>query len=161
MNRKYSSEEYRHLIAFIRQEIPHATITTDVIVGFPTETEKEFLDTISLLEEIRFDDAYMYRYSVRPGTKASELKSLSEETIKGRLTKLIAAQHKIVKEKAAEMIGKTYEVLFESKAKNKASRGKTRGNKDVVVNAQIAPGEVRQVKISCVKGHTPIGEITK
>jgi tRNA-2-methylthio-N6-dimethylallyladenosine synthase len=159
MNRKYTSQEYRHLINYIRQEIPHATITTDVIVGFPTETENEFLDTISLLEEIRFDDAYMYRYSVRSGTKASELKSLSEETIKNRLTRLIAAQHKVVKEKTAEMIGKTYEVLFESEAKNHASRGKTRGNKDVVVNAQITPGEVRQVKITCVKGHTPLGTI--
>lgn len=159
MNRKYTSEEYRHLINFIRQEIPHATITTDVIVGFPTETEKEFLETISLLEDIRFDDAYMYRYSVRPGTKASEFKSLSEGTIKNRLSRLIATQHSIVKEKTAEMVGKTYEVLFESEAKNKASRGKTRGNKDVVVDAQITPGEVRQVRITCIKGHTPIGEV--
>ncbi len=161
MNRKYNREKYRQLIGFIWQEIPHATITTDVIVGFPTETEEEFLDTISLLEEIRFDDAYMYRYSNRSGTKASKLKSLSEDTIKNRLTKLIATQHKIVKEKTAEMVGKTYEVLFESEAKNNASRGKTRGNKDVVVDARIASGEVRQVKITCVKGHTPIGQITK
>jgi tRNA-2-methylthio-N6-dimethylallyladenosine synthase len=159
MNRKYSKEEYRHLIAFIRQEIPHATITTDAIVGFPTETEEEFQDTISLLEEIRFDNTYMYRYSVRPGTKASKLKSLSEDTIKNRLTRLITTQHKIVREKTADMIGKTYEVLFESEAKNNASRGKTRGNKDVVVDTQIAPGEVRRVKITCVKGHTPVGTI--
>ena len=161
MNRKYGKEEYRHLIALIRQEIPHATITTDIIVGFPTETEEEFLDTISLLEEIRFDDAYMYRYSVRSGTKASQLKSLPEDTIKNRLTRLITTQHKILREKTADMVGKTYEVLFESEAKKNATRGKTRGNKDVVVDTQIAPGEVRRVKITCVKGHTPIGEIVR
>ncbi len=159
MNRKYTREHYRTLVEYIRQEIPNATVTTDLIVGFPTETEEEFLETISMVEEIRFDYAYMYRYSRRTGTKASNIQSLDENTIKRRLSELIPIQNEITKEKTSEMIGREYEVLFESAARGKASRGKTRGNKDVIVQTQIKPGEVRNVVIKEVKGHTPIGEL--
>jgi len=159
MNRKYTKEQYLTLIGHIRKEIPHAAITTDVIVGFPTETEEEFIETISLLEEIRFDNAYMYRYSTRPGTTASQVQSLDESIIKERLSKLIEIQCRIFKEKSSEMIGKEYEVLFEGPARGSASRGKTRGHKDVVVQTCIKPGEVRNVIIRKVKGHTPIGEL--
>ncbi len=159
MNRKYTREHYRALVEYIREEIPDATMTTDLIVGFPTETEEEFLETISMVEKIRFDYAYMYRYSRRTGTKASNIQSLDENTIKRRLSELITIQNEITKEKTYEMIGREYEVLFESAARGTASRGKTRGNKDVIVQTQIKPGEVRNVVIKEVKGHTPIGEL--
>jgi tRNA-2-methylthio-N6-dimethylallyladenosine synthase len=159
MNRKYTREQYLELVEYIREQIPHSAITTDIIAGFPTETEEEFNETISLLEEVRFDDAYMYRYSTRPGTEASSLESLDEETIGARLRKLIDFQHTIVKEKTRNMIGKEYEILFEGAARARASRGKTRGNKDVVVQKLIEPGEIRNVAIKEVKGHTPIGEL--
>lgn len=158
MNRQYTKEQYLDLVHHIRDMIPHATITTDVIVGFPTETDDEFHQTISLLNEIRFDDAYMYRYSPRPGTKASELAPLEEEVIKDRLSTLIAVQTRIVREKTREMLGKEYDVLFEGTAKQGGSRGKTRGNKDVVVPGRIEPGTVRKVVIKEIKGHTPVGE---
>lgn len=160
MNRKYTKEQYIALVQYIREEIPHATITTDVIVGFPTETAEEFSETLTLLEEIRFDDAYMYRYSTRVGTEASGLESLDDDTIGGRLSRLIDVQHQIVKEKTGDMIGKEYEILFEGAARGCASRGKTRGNKDVVVQECIEPGAIRNVVINEVKGHTPIGELS-
>jgi tRNA-2-methylthio-N6-dimethylallyladenosine synthase len=158
MNRKYTVSEYRALIDHIRKEIPEARITTDVIVGFPSETEDEFQETVALFKEIRFDDAYMYRYSTRPSTKANRLKPLDEPIIKRRLSELIKIQNTITREKTEQMIGKRYEILIEGLARGNASRGKTRGNKDIVVEKNIAPGTVMNVLITQVKGHTPIGE---
>jgi len=161
MNRQYTKEDYLNLITKIREEVPSVTITTDVIAGFPTETEEEFLETLSILEKIRFDDAYLYRYSSRKGTRAYGFKPLPEEVIKDRLKRLIDFQNKISLVKTEEMIGRQYEVLFEARAKNGGSRGKTRGNKDVIVAENIAPGEVRKVVIKEIRGRTPIGKITK
>ncbi|MEO0137136.1 MAG: tRNA (N6-isopentenyl adenosine(37)-C2)-methylthiotransferase MiaB [candidate division WOR-3 bacterium] len=158
MNRKYTKEDYLCKIEKIRKEIPDATITTDIIVGFPTETEEEFQETLELVKKIEFDDAYMYRYSYRPGTKAGEYPSLPEAVIKERLKILIDMQNEIIKEKTTRMIGKIYEVLFEERAQE-GTRGKTRGNKDVIVEGEITPGAVHRVLITKIKGRTPIGEI--
>ncbi|MEO0155556.1 MAG: tRNA (N6-isopentenyl adenosine(37)-C2)-methylthiotransferase MiaB [candidate division WOR-3 bacterium] len=160
MNRKYTKEDYLRIIEKIRENIPDATITTDIIVGFPTETEEEFYETIDLIKKIEFDDAYMYRYSVRPYTKASEYESLPEEVIKGRLKTLIDIQNQIIIKKAEKMIGKIYEVLFEEPATN-GTRGKTRGNKDVIIEKTIEPGAVHNVLIARIKGRTPIGAIVE
>ena len=159
MNRQYTKEKYHALIDYIRAEIPNASITTDIIVGFPSESEAEFKETIALVRTIRFDDAYTYRYSARPGTKASQLASLHESTIKKRLTELIEVQNRITREKAVHMVGRKYEILIEGPARGCASRGKTRGNKDVVVEGRIEPGTIINVLIKDVKGRTPIGEI--
>lgn len=159
MNRQYTKEHYHDLVEHIRSQIPESTITTDVITGFPTETEQEFIETLNMLREIEFDDAYMYRYSIRSGTKASSMPSLDEDTIKARLAESIQVKNGIVVEKTKAMIGKVYEVLFESAARGNGSRGKTRGNKNVVVQEKIKPGEVRNVRIKEVKGQTPIGEL--
>ncbi len=158
MNRHYRKDDYRELIEKIRREIPEATVTTDVIVGFPTEREDEFAETISFMKEMEFDDAYMYRYSPREGTKASEYESLPEDVIKGRLRKVIDVQNEIMVKKTRAMIGKKYEVLFETPARNGATRGKTRGNKDVVVEEKIEPGAIRMVMVRDVRGRTPIGD---
>ena len=158
MNRHYTKEDFMKLIKKIRKEIPTTTITTDVIVGFPTETDEEFLETISLMEEIGFDDAYMYRYSSREKTKAYEYESLSENVIKSRLRRLIDFQNQIIIEKTHAMIGKRFEVLFESEAKHGATRGKTRGNKDIVVEEKLEPGEIRDVVVKEVRGRTPIAD---
>ena len=159
MNRKYTKEHYHDLVEHIRSQIPESTITTDIITGFPTETEQEFIETLTMLREIEFDDAYMYRYSIRPSTKASSMPSLDEDTIKARLAESIQVKNEIVVKKTKAMIGKVYEVLFESAARGNGSRGKTRGNKNVVVQKKIKPGEVRNVRITEVKGQTPIGKV--
>ena len=159
MNRKYTKEDYLGIIEKIRKNIPEATITTDIIVGFPTESEEEFNETIELVKQIEFDDAYMYRYSVRPGTKAGEYPPLPEEVIKHRLKILIEVQNHIIIEKTKQMMGKIYEVLFEEKTHN-GTRGKTRGNKDVIVEQNIEPGSVFNVLITEIRGRTPIGRLT-
>jgi tRNA-2-methylthio-N6-dimethylallyladenosine synthase len=158
MNRKYTIEKYRALIEHIRKNLPEASITTDIIVGFPTETTGEYEETIALVKEIRFDNAYMYRYSTRHNTKASQFKPLAEDTIKHRLRKLIEIQNRIFKEKSEQMKGKKYEIMIEGPARGGASRGKTRGNKDVVVEERVEPGTIVDVLIKDVRGHTPIGE---
>lgn len=159
MNRQYTSAHYLGLIETIRNEIPDATITTDILVGFPSETEEEFTDTLSVVEQVRFDDAYMYRYSAREGTRACEYDPLPENVVKERLKRLIDVQGNIIKQKAQMMVGKTYEVLFESAARGTATRGKTRGNKDVIVEQHITPGSVHMVRVTGIKGRTPVGEI--
>lgn len=158
MNRHYTKEDFVRLIDKIRKEIPTATITTDVIVGFPTETDGEFLETISVMEKIEFDDAYMYRYSSREKTKAYEYESLPEQVIKSRLRRLIDFQNQMIMKRTRAMIGKRFEVLFESEARQGATRGKTRGNKDVVVEQRLEPGEIRDVVIREVRGRTPMGD---
>ncbi len=161
MNRNYTKEQYLDLISRIREKIPQASITTDVIVGFPTETEEEFLETISVLDEVKFDDAYMYCYSPREGTKAFQYESAPEAVIKKRLQTLIDFQNKIVLDKTKAMIGKKFEILFETRARNKGSRGKTRGNKDVVVEKDIELGSIHEVIIKKIIGKTPVGELPK
>ncbi len=159
MNRKYTKEKYIEIIRAIRKEFPDAAITTDIIVGFPTETEKEFQETIELVKELEFDDAYMYRYSIRPGTAASRYPSLPENCIKDRLSVLIQVQNQIIIKKTKEMIGKTYEVLFEEMVRN-GTRGKTRGNKDVIIEQCVQFGTVSNVIVEKIRGRTPIVKIS-
>ncbi len=159
MNRRYTRAHYLELIDTIRGEIPDAAITTDILVGFPSETEDEFADTLALVEKVQFDDAYMYRYSARAGTRASTYEDLPEDVVHRRLEHLISLQGDIIKEKTRAMIGKTYEVLFEAPAKGGGTRGKTPGNKDVVVKLRIAPGALHMVCIEEVQGRTPVGSI--
>ena len=161
MNRKYTKNDFQELVQRIRRNIPDATVTTDIIVGFPQETEEEFQETIGMMTEIDFDNAYLYRYSPRQGTKAFEYESLPEPVIKDRLKRIIDVQNKIVISKNRKMIGQTYEVLFESPALNNATRGKTRGNTDVIVEKEIAPGVLSKVIVKEVRGRTPIAEIIK
>lgn len=156
MNRKYSREKYLDTIGLIRKAIPEATISTDIMVGFPTETSEDFEATMEIVRALRFDNAYMYRYSVRPGTAAASQQSLAESVVQQRLRHLIAVQNQIFLEHANSMVGKTYEVLFESPCRN-GTRGKTRGNTDVIVEQSIVPGTLAWVKITRVSGATPIG----
>jgi len=159
MNRQYTIGKYRDLVRTIRKKIPNATVTTDIIVGFPTETDREYRDTIEVVKEIQFDDAYMYRYSSRPGTAAAGYDMLPEKMIKNRLHDLIIIQNEIVTRKTKLMIGHTYEVLFEVPARQGGMRGKTRGNKDVIVAMDVVPGTTANVKIEKVIGRTPTGAI--
>jgi tRNA-2-methylthio-N6-dimethylallyladenosine synthase len=159
MNRQYTKENYLDLIQTIRTDIPDAGITTDILVGFPSETEDEFQDTLAVVRQVKFNDAYMYGYSPRAGTRAYTYDGLPENIVQRRLRELIELQGRIITEHIQNMVGKTYEILFESTAKQGAARGKTRGYRDVIVGQGVTPGSVHQVRISRVKGRTPIGEI--
>ena len=114
MNRKYTRKHYQELVNKIRAIIPSVSITTDIMVGFPTETKDDFMDTYNFVKEIEFDAAYIFKYSTRPGTKAADVEDdVPEKTKKERLNKLLSLQKRIAQEKNEKLIGKEVEVLVE------------------------------------------------
>ncbi|MCK4419883.1 tRNA (N6-isopentenyl adenosine(37)-C2)-methylthiotransferase MiaB, partial [Candidatus Aerophobetes bacterium] len=135
MNRGYTREEYKCLVDKVHQIIPQISFTTDIIVGFPGETEKDFEDTLDLVKEIGFDGAFTFCYSPLAGTKATEFKKrVSQEVSKERLRKLIEVQQGITLERNKPLIGQNLEVLVEgiSKKSPYELEGRTRGNKIVI-----------------------------
>ncbi|MBE7412172.1 MAG: tRNA (N6-isopentenyl adenosine(37)-C2)-methylthiotransferase MiaB [Leptospiraceae bacterium] len=129
MKRNYSREEYLGLVEKIRSLVPDVGLTTDVIVGFPEETEDDFQDTLDLIEKCKFDMAFMFKYSEREGTFAKKhfTDNVSEEEKSERLTKLVNLQTKISHSLNQQKIGKTFEILVEetSKKSNKEVSGRT------------------------------------
>jgi tRNA-2-methylthio-N6-dimethylallyladenosine synthase len=114
MNRRYTREKYLSGVALLKREIPDAEITTDLIVGFPTETEAEFEETLSLVKEAGFSSAFTFIYSPRTGTKAAEMEGqIPEEVSKDRIARLIALVNAQTREKSAGYVGKRVEILCE------------------------------------------------
>lgn len=135
MNRGYTTDYYCQLVAKIRQAIPNASLTTDLIVGFPGETEEQFLETLEFLKKIRYDAAYTFIYSQRSGTPAAKYSDqVPLQTKKDRLNRLIAVQNQISLEINQQLIGETVEVLVEGPSKNDDNMlmGRTRTNKIVL-----------------------------
>src|SRR6266853_1940244 len=118
MLRRYDRARYLDVVAALRSAVPGITLTTDIIVGFPGETEEDFQETLSLVEQVRFDDAYTFKYSVREGTPAVRIKDHVVEEIKTeRIGRLIALVRQIAKQKNIGLIGTTHDVLVEGPAK--------------------------------------------
>lgn len=163
MNRGYLREDYIELINKIRATIPNAVITTDLIVGFPGETDDEFEETMDLLEKARWDSSFMFIYSVRTGTKAEELGDTVKEKIKKeRIARLIKRQEEISEEINKNMLGSIEEILFESVSKRNKSElmGRTRGDKVIIVPADKSIiRQTAKVKITRAAAHTIFGEI--
>lgn len=113
MNRKYTRESYLQIIDKIRAKMPECGITSDIMVGFPTETNEDYLETLSLTEKVRFSNAFTFVYSPRMGTPASKMVQLSDKVKKARVTKLVEIQNRISKEISGEYVGKTLEILVE------------------------------------------------
>jgi threonylcarbamoyladenosine tRNA methylthiotransferase MtaB len=113
MNRKYTREEYIEKVDLIREYFPDAGITTDIIVGFPTESDQDFLDTVDLVKRVNFSDIHPFPFSPRSGTKAYEMKDLSPEIKKQRLAVLLDLKQQHKKSFAEKFIGKTLSVIFE------------------------------------------------
>lgn len=135
MNRTYTREEFLTLVEKIRRYLPHVTLTTDVIVGFPGETEEAFQDTLDMMELVKFDSAFMFKYSSRPGTKASEyFDQVPEAEKQNRLERLIEAQKAIGLELNQRMVGKVVTVLIEKESKKSPDQwaGRNEGNKWVI-----------------------------
>jgi len=135
MNRQYTREHYLSLVEKARKRIPGVALTTDVLVGFPGETESDFRDTYELLDRIRFDEAYTYRYSPREGTQAALLADgLTEKDRLKRLDEIIHLQRRITLEIKHEMIGHTEEILPETASKQSPQEwmGRTPTNHVVV-----------------------------
>jgi tRNA-2-methylthio-N6-dimethylallyladenosine synthase len=153
MNRGYTIGEYTKKVEWLRARIPEISITSDIIVGFPGETEKDFGETLEALEEIRFDAVFSFRYSSRPGTQASmRHETLSEEDKARRLKELQALQRTITLSRNQTMVGRQVEVLVEGSSKDGVQlMGRTRTNK--IVNF-AGPGHLlgQFCEVTIVKG---------
>ncbi len=134
MNRKYTKEQYLDLVDRIRKNIPGIAITTDIIVGFPGETEEDFLDTLDVVEKVRFDSAFTFMYSKRTGTPAAKRPDqVPEEVKKERFERLLEVQNRISREINELLLGTTVEILVEGPSKNDINTftGRTTTNKIV------------------------------
>ena len=166
MKREHTAEWYLEQIEEFRRLLPEASLTTDFIVGFPGETEEDFEDTLRLADRARFDSAYIFQYSERPGTPAVKLADDVPPVDKDRRHKtLLALQRAISLEKNQALVGKQSEVLFESATKRDGARfvGRTREYKRVVaatVAGQDLSGAFRSVKIVGAADETLVGEIS-
>ena len=162
MNRTYSKKEFLDLVIKIKKYLPDCSITTDIIVGFPGETEEEFLDTLDVAEQVMFDNSFMFKYSPRPGTKAEGYTDQVDEEVKqNRLERYIALQKILTLKNNKLKIGKTFEVLVEKESKKSANQwaGRLDGNMWVVfdkTNEKIK--DLVKVKILDTKGITLFGE---
>ena len=117
MNRHYTREQYVRTAKLFREKIPEGAISTDIIVGFPGETEEDFEDTLSLVKEIKFDSAFTFQYSIRPGTKASEFEDqIPADVVTERFGRLLEIQNELVFESNKNLVGKTMEVLIEGES---------------------------------------------
>jgi tRNA-2-methylthio-N6-dimethylallyladenosine synthase len=164
MNRKYTRDWYLGRIAAINRILPGCAISTDIIAGFCGETEQEHHETLSLMREVGFDFAYMFKYSERPDTKAARhMKDDVPENVKTRrLNEIIALQNQLSAAGKKQDIGKTFQVLVEGKAKKPAGAlmGRTTGNKVVVFRAEnIMPGDYVNVTIVNATSATLLGEV--
>ena len=139
MGRGHSAEQYLTLVQAAREAVPGLSLTTDVMVGFPGETREDFDSTLALFEIVRFDQAFMFRYNDRPGTRADEMADkLSEEEKQARFLELARLQNSIAREINEGRVGEEFEVLVEGRdAKDpKKARGRTRQNKLMIFPAE-------------------------
>ena len=163
MNRKYTREWYLNRIAAIRRMIPDCGISTDMFTGFHGETEEDFEQTLSLMREVGFDSAFMFKYSERPGTFASKFlpDNISEDVKIDRLNRMIALMNELSLESNRRDVGKTFEILVEGYSKRSRSDmfGRTQQNKVVVFPAHDEKvGDFITVKVNSVSSATLLGE---
>ena len=166
MNRKYTREWYLDRIAAIRRILPDAGITSDLFTGFHGETEEDFTETLSLMEEVGFDSSFLFKYSERPGTFASKHlpDNVPEETKIERLNRMIALQNKISEKNNRRDIGNVFEVLVEGRSKRSAEElfGRTSQNKVVVFpKGKTTPGDFIKVRITDASSATLRGEVVE
>ena len=156
MKRSYTRDGYLEKVSMARDLIPGLAITTDIIVGFPGETEEDFLETLSLVQEVGYDSSYMFQYSPRPGTEAAVMANqVPKDVVQERFERLTAVQEQISHRKNLESIGSEVEVLVEGPSKKDAGKvtGRTRTNKLVHFAGPAEPGEFRQVRVRQAAPH--------
>lgn len=161
MNRGYTACEYLEKIDILRNAMPDIVLSTDVIAGFPGESEKDFQKTVSLLEKVRFDNAFLFKYSERSGTAACSFeKSVHEEERLARLNHLQELQRTITIEKSGELLGRTLRILITGPAKKpRQQASRTEGNRMVILeNTDFRPGSFVDVKITRADGWTHFGK---
>ncbi len=164
MLRRYTRERYLAVLAELREAVPAMTFSTDIIVGFPGETEDQFEETLSLVTEADFDDAYTFKYSVREGTAAVRLKDhVADEVASARLDRLIEAVRGNVRRKNIARVGEIHEALVERPARRgNLMLARTRGNQLVLLDLpRTAVGEYHSVRLTGTTGSTFTGEVAR
>lgn len=162
MHRIYTKEQYLEKVALFKSLVPNVSLGTDIIVGFPTETDAEFEETVAMLEQIRYSVAFIFAYSARNGTPAKRWKDdIPEEIKQERLQRLLAIQKNISIEQYAELIGTSVEVLVENHTSEENKlKGRTRCWKKVAfTGGPHLVGTLQQVKIHGYKHQTLLGKI--
>jgi tRNA-2-methylthio-N6-dimethylallyladenosine synthase len=165
MNRTYTTEDYLSLVGEIREHYPAMVLTTDVIVGFPTETDDEFEDTYDVMEKVQFDAAFIFKYSEREGTIAARRypDDVSEEKKKERIIRLNELQEEISLKKNRKHIGETHHILIEEESTRKSPydyQGRNDGNKLVIIpKGNYSRGDFVDVKITDATAHVLKGII--
>lgn len=162
MNRHYTKEQYLELVKKIKERIPSASLTTDIIVGFPGETEEDFNDTLELIKEVRYDSAFTFLYSKRKGTPAYEYEEQITEKVKHeRFDRLVAEVNEICEELNKEYLGREVKVLVEGVSKTDASKLMGRTSTSKLVNftgSKDSIGKVVNVKITEARSFSLLGE---
>src|SRR6185312_12957415 len=161
MRRTYNRERYMERVALIREHVPDCAITTDIIVGFPGETDEDFEQTLEVVEETRYDGAFTFIYSPRRGTEAADLPNqVPHELKRERMERLVELVQRIQLERAQRLVGRTMEVLVEGPSRTDPAklRGRTRHNKTVNFPGVARPGELAQVEITGATSTTLAGE---
>jgi len=161
MRRTYNRERYLDRVATIREMVPDCAISTDIIVGFPGESEAEFEETMEVVEEVRYDSAFTFIYSPRRGTAAAVLDDqVPQEAKRERMDRLVEVVQRISTERAQRFVGRTVEVLVEGPSRTDPSklRGRTRHNKTVNFTGLAEPGALADVEIASATSTTLAGE---
>jgi tRNA-2-methylthio-N6-dimethylallyladenosine synthase len=163
MRRSYRRERYLAWLERIRERIPGVAVSTDIIVGFPGETEEDFRDTLDVVERARFDAAYLFRYSPRPGTVAATLPDqVPPEVAQERFERLVALQEAITAERNREQIGREVEVLVEGVGRRGGrAQARTRTNRIVHLDRPLAPGTFVRARVTGAGAHHLVGELVE
>jgi tRNA-2-methylthio-N6-dimethylallyladenosine synthase len=157
MLRRYTRDRYLEVVDALRAAVPRIALTTDIIVGFPGETEDDFAETLSLVERVGFDDAYTFKYSLREDTPAVRLKDHVPDSVAGdRLERLIALVRALARRTNMALVGSTLEVLVEGRAKRGGLlQARTRTNKVALVEGPDTwIGTYRRVRLTGTTGST-------
>jgi tRNA-2-methylthio-N6-dimethylallyladenosine synthase len=164
MRRTYNRERYMDRVALIREHVPDCAITTDIIVGFPGETDEDFEHTLEVAEQVGYDGAFTFIYSPRRGTEAATFTDglVPHETAVERMERLVEVVQRRARERAQRFVGRTLDVLVEGTSRTDASRlrGRTSHNKVVNFDGLASPGEIVPVEITAATSQTLSGEMS-
>lgn len=165
MNRHYIYDEYMALIDYAKEKMPDISLTTDIIVGFPSETDDEFEDTLKALKRVKYDNIFSFIYSKRKGTPAAEMKDQVDDAVKQeRMCRLLDVQNEISREKNEQLVGSVVRVLVEGISKTDENKltGRTEQNKIVHFEGDSSlKGSYVELKIIAAEAHSMLGELIR
>jgi len=164
MNRGYTRERYLELVREIRDAVPEMAFSTDLIVGFPGETEADFEQTLDMVEQVGYDNVFVFRYSRRPGTPAATMPDQVADEVKARRNaRLLEVAGRVAAERSRALVGRTLDVLVDGASKKNAGElsGRTRCNRVVNFDGQgrVSSGDVTRVRVTEVLPHSLRGTL--